>query len=101
MTVKARLEGDVFDLDALVELFAEGEPRVSKESDGYYLASAQLDGLIDDGGRLVATGSLLLLGRGRFTQLKHRKVVAFLVQRALSPAGRVRPGECWPALLIL
>ena len=53
MTVKARLEGDVFDLDALVELFAEGEPRVSKESDGYYLASAQLDGLIDDGGRLV------------------------------------------------
>lgn len=60
MTVKARLEGDVFDLDALVELFAEGEPRVSKESDGYYLASAQLDGLIDDGGRLVATGSLLL-----------------------------------------
>ncbi|TGB14397.1 hypothetical protein [Streptomyces sp. MZ04] len=60
MTVMARLEGNVFDLDALVELFAEGEPQVSKEAEGYYLASAELEGLIDDGGRLLATASQLL-----------------------------------------
>lgn len=41
MAVKAKLEGHAFDLDALVELFREGEPKVGKEEDGYYLASAR------------------------------------------------------------
>lgn len=60
MTVKAKLEGHVFDLDALVELFREGEPKVSKEDDGYYLSSSELDGLMGDGGRLVEAATRLL-----------------------------------------
>ncbi|MFE3269738.1 hypothetical protein [Streptomyces sp. NPDC059215] len=61
MAVKARLDGHAFDLDTLCELFAAGDPQVNKESDGlYYLASCELDGLIDDAGPLVETASLLL-----------------------------------------
>ncbi|MFF4362966.1 hypothetical protein ACFY1U_35225 [Streptomyces sp. NPDC001351] len=60
MAVRARIEGHVFDLDTLCELFADGEPRVSKESDGYYLASDELDGLINEGGRLLEAASLVL-----------------------------------------
>jgi len=60
MVVKAKLEGHVFDLDALVELFREGEPKVAKEEDGYYLASSELDGLMDDGGPLVEAATRLL-----------------------------------------
>ncbi|MFF7525968.1 hypothetical protein [Streptomyces pseudovenezuelae] len=60
MAVKASLDGDSFDLDTLVELFPEGDPAVSKEGDGYYLSSAELDGLLDDKGQLVATADRLL-----------------------------------------
>ncbi|WP_328365564.1 hypothetical protein OG800_35495 [Streptomyces sp. NBC_00445] len=60
MAVKAKLEGHSFDLDALVELFREGDPKVSKEVDGYYLSSSELDGLIDDGGQLLSTATRLL-----------------------------------------
>ncbi|MGW6962386.1 hypothetical protein [Streptomyces chartreusis] len=60
MTVKAKLEGHTFDLDALIELFREGDPKVSKEEDGYYLSSSQLDGLMDDGGRLFEAATRLL-----------------------------------------
>ncbi|WP_427923848.1 hypothetical protein [Streptomyces sp. cg40] len=60
MAVKARIEGHAFDLDTLCELFSAGEPQISKENDGYYLGSHDLDGLIDDAGRLVEIASLLL-----------------------------------------
>ncbi|MGW6791882.1 hypothetical protein [Streptomyces chartreusis] len=62
MTVKAKLEGHTFDLDTLVELFREGDPKVSKEEDGCYLSSSQLDGLMDDGGRLFEAATHLLQG---------------------------------------
>ncbi|MFJ3777548.1 hypothetical protein ACIPX0_38240 [Streptomyces sp. NPDC090075] len=60
MVIKAKLEGHTFDLDALVELFRSGDPKVSKEDDGYYLGSSELDGLMDDGGQLVAAATRLL-----------------------------------------
>ncbi|MFC4504085.1 MULTISPECIES: hypothetical protein [Streptomyces] len=60
MAVKARIEGHVFDLDTLCELFSVGDPQISKESDGYYLASDDLDGLLDESGRLIEISSLLL-----------------------------------------
>ncbi|NEB01227.1 hypothetical protein [Streptomyces sp. SID13726] len=60
MAVKAKLEGHTFDLDALVELFREGDPRVSKEEGGYYLNSAELGGLMDNGGRLFEAATNLL-----------------------------------------
>lgn len=60
MAVKAKLEGHAFDLDALVELFRVGEPKVGKEDDGYYLTSSDLDGLMDDGGRLFEAATRLL-----------------------------------------
>ncbi|MGW2783406.1 hypothetical protein ACWC3X_19470 [Streptomyces populi] len=60
MTVKARIEGHAFDLDTLCELFSDGDPQVSKETDGYYLASDDLDGLIGEGDHLVEIASLLL-----------------------------------------
>lgn len=60
MVIKAKLEGHVFDLDALVELFREGDPTVSKEGDDYYLSSAELEGLIDDKGQLVEAATRLL-----------------------------------------
>jgi hypothetical protein len=61
MTVKARLEGHVFDLETLAELFGQGEPRVVKHEDGfYYLTSEELDGLMDNGGRLMEVGTAVL-----------------------------------------
>ncbi|MGW2851493.1 hypothetical protein ACWDAZ_05460 [Streptomyces sp. NPDC001215] len=60
MTVKAALEGHPLDLDALMELFHDGDPKVSKEEDGYYLSSAELEGLIHDGSRLMEVASRLL-----------------------------------------
>ncbi|NUV64874.1 hypothetical protein [Streptomyces sp. CAI-85] len=60
MTVKAKLEGHPFDLDALMELFRDGDPKVSKEKDGYYLSSAELEGLMGDGGRLIEVANRLL-----------------------------------------
>ncbi|MEU1535482.1 hypothetical protein [Streptomyces fagopyri] len=60
MAVKARIEGHVFDLDTLCELFSAGDPQISKEDDGCYLGSHDMDGLIDEAGRLVETASRLL-----------------------------------------
>ncbi|MEU1027976.1 hypothetical protein [Streptomyces mirabilis] len=60
MPVKAKLEGHTFDLDALVELFCEGDPKVGQEEDGYYLSSSELDDLIGDGGQLLSTATRLL-----------------------------------------
>ncbi|MFC1406125.1 MULTISPECIES: hypothetical protein [Streptacidiphilus] len=52
MAVKARLEGHVYDLDSLVELFREGEPLVAVDDDGYYLESSHFDGLTEGGQKL-------------------------------------------------
>lgn len=60
MAIKAHVEGHVFDLDTLVELFEQGDPQVVKEADGYYLKSARFDGQASDGGQLVETGTRLL-----------------------------------------
>ncbi|GAA2329098.1 hypothetical protein [Dactylosporangium salmoneum] len=48
MTVRARLTGHIFDLDALTWEFPRGEPYVGKDDDDshpYYLASERLDDL--------------------------------------------------------
>ena len=60
MAVKAKLEGHPFDLDTLVELFREGDPKVSKEDVGYYLSSSELNGLVGDSGRLFEAAARLL-----------------------------------------
>jgi hypothetical protein len=61
VAVKARLEGHSFDLDALARLFGQGDPHVGVDDKGYFLTSARLDGLIDDGSKLYEVASSLLL----------------------------------------
>ncbi|MFI6681994.1 hypothetical protein [Kribbella sp. NPDC050470] len=60
MAVKVRLEGHGFDLDTLADLFGYGEPMVSSDADGYYLAASSLDGLFEDGGRLRDAAEVIL-----------------------------------------
>jgi hypothetical protein len=60
VAVKARLEGHSFDLDTLARLFRQGDPHVGVDDKGYFLTSARLDGLIDDGSKLYEVASSLL-----------------------------------------
>jgi hypothetical protein len=59
--VKARLDGHQFDLQALTELFREGDPTVAKDADNFYLTSEELDGLWSDPTELLSTAQSLLL----------------------------------------
>lgn len=61
MAVKATLEGHGSDLEKLVGLFRDGDPRVSKEDSIYYVTSVQFDGLFDDSRRLADAASRLLI----------------------------------------
>jgi len=58
--VKAHLAGEDFDLDTLAEIFQEGDPKVTRDSEGYWLESADLDPYIDDGARLQQEATALL-----------------------------------------
>jgi hypothetical protein len=61
VAVKARLEGHSLDLDTLARLFRQGDPHVGVDDKDYFLTSARLDGLIDDGSKLYEVASSLLL----------------------------------------
>ncbi|MEU0095114.1 hypothetical protein [Kribbella sp. NPDC006257] len=50
MTVKARLDGDGFDLETVGRIFNGGDVRVLKDSNGYYLTSPALDAVAAKGG---------------------------------------------------
>lgn len=43
MTIKARLQGVLADLEVLADLFDEGNVRVSRDDDGYYLTAPEID----------------------------------------------------------
>jgi len=60
VAVKARLEGHSFDLDSLARLFAEGDPKVGSDDEGYYITSSTFEGLLHDGGRLYEVASSVL-----------------------------------------
>lgn len=61
MVVKAILAGSPVDLDALVDAFREGDPRVVADDDGYYLTSAEFDGL-SNGSEFSQAASSMLQG---------------------------------------
>jgi hypothetical protein len=44
----------------LAEIFQEGDPKVTRDSEGYWLESADLDPYIDDGARLQQEATALL-----------------------------------------
>lgn len=78
MSVKASLEGLPSDLESLSELFREGDPRIGKDGDIYYLISTHFDDLFDDSRRLLDTASRLLvrsIGIARALGVPIRKVV--------------------------
>jgi hypothetical protein len=60
MAIRARLGGDSVDLDTLAQLFREGDPYVTADGEGYYLASSMFNDLMRDGGMLYKVASSLL-----------------------------------------
>jgi hypothetical protein len=59
VTVRVKLDGHQFDLEALAEHFSTGDARVVLADEGTFLV-ADLDHLMDDGERLVQAANLLL-----------------------------------------
>jgi hypothetical protein len=60
MVTKAFLKGNPVDLDALVDLFREGDPRIAADDNGFYVTSVAFDAL-DNGPAFHATASSALL----------------------------------------
>ncbi|MET9269370.1 hypothetical protein [Kribbella sp. NPDC003557] len=60
MVVKARLNGDAFDLETLANLFRLGDPSVGKDEVGYYVASAAFDAVLPDAVRLAEMSESVL-----------------------------------------
>ena len=90
MAVRAWLEGHSFDLGALAQLFSEGDPCVAADGAGFFLTSADFDGLINSSKELydVAASTLRQInGVARVVDSGFRPVT--LVGRFTDDVGNV------------
>lgn len=88
MAAKAQLQGHDFDLATLVETFADGDPKVVRNADSFYIEASALDPHFGDGGQLHEIASVILT---QFNGVAHLRDSGFravkLLDRYVNDAG--------------